>query len=415
MGTGELAGDGSGDATDAPDVFTDVPADGADVPGDVPADVAPPDGVDASPDTTGDVAGDDGGGGWLEGWGRRVMLVLDPNDVRDNLVDFPVPVHLSDSSGIEGEDVTFVFDELTDDSMRHRIAITEEDGVTECNVEVESWSSSAREAWLWVGVPFVSFRFDTVLYLYFDSTMPDNTAHVADTNDPAAELVWDAGYQGVFHLSEGAGPDTYDSSLLNNHCGMSQTDHWGPGRIDGAYGFDGDDEWAFCGDHASLRPEHALTVEAWIMPQAYGDWDAAIAQMWDNGSNEAGYWLGSVSADGPFVFWVNTVLDGWIETSGDLSLHAWNHVVGTYDGTTVRLYVNALEVSTAATSGAINYDPLPYGFNLARYHDSNEDNRMNVSLDEVRVSNTARSLAWIGTSFESQNDNFVDFGVVETP
>ncbi|MBW2264045.1 MAG: LamG domain-containing protein [Deltaproteobacteria bacterium] len=413
--TGEVPGDGTGDATDVPDVSSDVPTDGLDVPADVPDDLVPADGADAVPDSSGDVAGEDADDGWLDGWGRRVMLLLDHDDVPDNLVDFPALVHLSATAGREGEDVTFVFDELTDDSMRWRIAITQDDGVTECPVEIDSWSSSGREAWLWVGVPLVSYMYDTVLFLYFDSTRPDNTAHVGDTNDPAAELVWDPSFSGVYHLSEGSGPDTFDSSLLNNHCGLSQSDNWSAGRVAGTYAMDGDDDWAFCGDHASLRPEYGLTVAAWLDVGAYDDWNAAVAQQWDNGSNESGYWLGTISSGGPFVFWVNTVLDGWIETTYDLPTGEWHHVVGTYDGTAIRLYVDAVEVGSSATSGAINYDPLPYGFYIGRYHDSNEDSRMDVTADEVHVSGVARSPAWIRASFESQRDDFVDFGVVETP
>ncbi|MBW2263081.1 MAG: hypothetical protein JRG91_14000, partial [Deltaproteobacteria bacterium] len=52
---------------------------------------------------------------------------------------------------------------------------------------------------------------------------------------------------------------------------------------------------------------------------------------------------------------------------------------------------------------------------IGRYHDSNEDSRMDVTADEVHVSGVARSPAWIRASFESQRDHFVDFGVVETP
>jgi len=37
------------------------------------------------------------GGGWLQGWGRRVKLYIDSNDVDENLTDFPVLIHLSSS------------------------------------------------------------------------------------------------------------------------------------------------------------------------------------------------------------------------------------------------------------------------------------------------------------------------------
>lgn len=350
---------------------------------------------------------------WLADWAKRVMLVLDHNDVPNHLVEFPFLLHLSASAGREDEDVTFVFDELSDDTLRKRMAVTTDDGVTQCAVEIEKWDSAGRTAWLWIKAPFVSYASDTVLYLYYDASRPDNTSHVDDTNEPAAELVWDGGYMGVWHISEGRDFRTFDSTLLNNHGNVNRSNHWGSGWIDGSYSFDGGDDYVDCGDHASLMPATGLTLEMWLSVVEYHDWDAAVSLMWDNDDVESGYWLGSRNWDGPLVFWVKTTTGAWAVTSHTVPVSEWHHVVGTYDGSNVRLYVDAVEVSSVAATGPIDYDPLPYALYIGRYHDSDEDNRMEMDIDELRISDRARPPAWIRASFESQLDDFVDFGAEE--
>jgi hypothetical protein len=156
-------------------------------------------------------------------------------------------------------------------------------------------------------------------------------------------------------------------------------------------------------------------VEAWINVGAFGDWTAALSNQWDTGSTESGWWMGSQASDGPLVWWVHTAIDGWVATNHSIPALNWRHVVGTYDGSAVRLYVNAVEVGAQRASGAIDYDPVPYAMYIGRYHDDNEDFQLDAVIDEVRVSDEARSAAWIRASFESQSDDFIDFGAVETP
>ena len=84
------------------------------------------------------------------------------------LSGFPVLVYLSVSSGIGSTDVSAVFDELTSDANRKKIAITTSDGTTQCYVEIERWDDANEKAWLWVKVPSVASGAETDLYLYYD-------------------------------------------------------------------------------------------------------------------------------------------------------------------------------------------------------------------------------------------------------
>lgn len=74
---------------------------------------------------------------------------------------------------------------------------------------------------------------------------------------------------------------------------------------------------------------------------------------------------------------------------GDLSV--WYHVVGTYDGKEMKIYVDGkLENSTDAQSGDINY-PDRIFFTIGAYKDDNEDFSHKGIIDEVRIYDRALS------------------------
>ena len=142
---------------------------------------------------------------WLSGWDKRVKLTIDNTDIDVALTNFPILVYISTSSGRNNDDLSFVFDELQNDANRKKIAVTTDDGQTECYVKIETWSEANEQAWLWVKVPSISSDADTDLYLYFDSSHADNTAYVGNVGSVPAETVWDATYLMVFHFSEASG------------------------------------------------------------------------------------------------------------------------------------------------------------------------------------------------------------------
>src|SRR3989304_2409535 len=98
---------------------------------------------------------------WLSGWEKRVKITISKNNISGALSDFPVLVHLSSSSGMYGDDVRFVFDDLLNDANRKKIAITAGDGTTQCYTEIEKWDTSNKQAWLWTKVPSLSNTADT--------------------------------------------------------------------------------------------------------------------------------------------------------------------------------------------------------------------------------------------------------------
>ena len=115
------------------------------------------------------------------------------------LTDFPALVKVSVSSGISDEDLTHIFTELGENSKKIKI----EDSTSELYIEVQSWDSTAQEAFLWVKIPSIQIGSNS-LTLYYDIDQPDNTTYVGDTGDTPATNVWDDNYVLVMHFAQDA-------------------------------------------------------------------------------------------------------------------------------------------------------------------------------------------------------------------
>ncbi len=149
-----------------------------------------------------------------------------------------------------------------------------------------------------------------------------------------------------------------------------------------------DNGWISFGDDPRLRPESALTVAAWIKPATYEEWGGVAGFVHDTGSIESGYSMHTRS-NGRFGWGVassDTGVIQYLTSPGGHPEDAWYHVVGTYDGSEIALFVNGQEASRAAHTGPIDWDPLPeQGFIVGSYLDDNDDLRYNGEITQLAV------------------------------
>lgn len=358
----------------------------------------------------------------MPGWDKRVKITVNASDVDAPLADFPLLLRLSNSSSGENDkDLSFVFDEVG--VNQRKIAVTAEDGTIQCSVEVEEWDLNGEEAWLWVNVPTVNDGNNTILYFYYDKDQPDNTAYVGDTGSTPAASVWDSSYVSVWHLKEdpSAGPEprmqdsTFNPADLTTYGAMTATDMV-DGQIDGGIGFDGVDDY-FQADAPRLDLNGAMvTLEAWIrVPVGGVNNDEAIIVK-GNSTNLERYMLGVETSGGG-----SDLLNGRITNS--LGTHyrfdvpgvprgVWAYIAVRYDGSRLKGYVDGAllpgaDIAVTGNIGTATQDVLRSGRRL--------DNRWyEGDVDELRISDTARSEAWIRASYESGRDHLLDYGVEES-
>ena len=270
-------------------------------------------------------------------------------------------------------------------------------------------------------MPTISDSADTALYLYYDSTSADNTTYVGDTNSVPAENVWDSNFVLIQHLGE----DTtvvHDSTVNNNDetnppppppppnpdPPYTRATYTNSGSIDGGYSFSGGSRMQM-GHSTSLDITENVTLEAFVYLNDRTD--AKFIAKDDPFPGGAGCY--NLQQEGNEL---NLQLDlgGWYRASyGTYNTGEWLYVAGTYDRTMMRLYLNGTEVATNPQTAAITSGDIDLALGNRAYDDGTSFD-LNGLLDEIRVSDTPRSAAWIGASHESGIDDLIDFGGEET-
>lgn len=347
--------------------------------------------------------------GWLTNWGYRVQIIIDADDVDTELTHFPVLIKLSDSSGINGTDVTCIFDEVEANSLK--IAVTKADGLTELYVEIEDWSNVTEKAYLWVSKSdwVISNTSNTVVYLYYDNEHADNTDQVGTVGSVPGEAVWDANFKMVLHLSE-------DDNLVDSTSNDNDTVVVGDGVTWENTFIDGNVEVAGSNDY--LRQETAglgsawddLTFESWIKYDNLAS-RRTTASAWGGGPSEDLFALMyyTVEQQNRFIAMADDDTSDlvWFG-SNPPSTGTWYHQAGVRERNGfIWGYENGAETKGAATPN-LPLDTYSYKIFFGQYtggglsHDGD--------LDEIRISDSRRPADWIEVTYETGRDHLLYFG-----
>jgi chitodextrinase len=192
----------------------------------------------------------------------------------------------------------------------------------------------------------------------------------------------------AYAFDEGTGVTAGDSSLAGN-SGTVVNATWTAGRAGGALSFDGSTARVTVRDAASLHLGTALTLEAWVNPATTvtADWNAFIYKGLDTyvlASYPSGVPLGAATVGSTLVLPTG---------AAPLAANKWTHLATTYNGTSVRLYVNGVLISSLPATGvlAVSTNPLELGGSLL------DGGAFAGLLDDVRVYNTALTATQIRT------------------
>jgi hypothetical protein len=266
----------------------------------------------------------------------------------------------------------------------------------------QTYNNTHAQLVVWVRVPSLSTSIDTNIKMYFGNSTMSRQENPTE--------VWDSNYKGVWHLSEnpaGGAPQIKDSTSPYSNgttSGMISTDQVA-GQIDGSLEFDGNDEYVNFGNPTELQITGAMTVEAWFRATDIGNTylisknGPSGQRGWDLSFDAVNVTHGSVM----FRYCLNG--NGHIDTVGEVNvtIGEWHHVVGVFNPSTyARFFLNGQLVDENTTN------ILSSQYNATNTVDfgtrSDLTNYYNGTIDEVRISNSARSADWILTEYNNQHD-----------
>ena len=196
---------------------------------------------------------------------------------------------------------------------------------------------------------------------------------------------------GVWTLDEGSGTHVTDGSGNGNNGVLSGGVSWVPGISGSALSFDGSTGEVKVADNTVLEPASTVTVSAWIKHAGSPGSFSYVVAKGANGCIAASYGL-YTGPDGGLEFYVSQSHGSVYARSADAGQHVWDgqwHLaVGTYDGSTVRLYIDGVEVGSGTPwAGSLEYLlPSSNDFYIGNYPGC-ADHEFLGAIDDVMVWN----------------------------
>lgn len=179
--------------------------------------------------------------------------------------------------------------------------------------------------------------------------------------EQALQLTVQPGGLGLYApMDEGAGTAVHDNSINTAVGSFVNSPSWTTGKIGGALTISTVNAVEFP-KSAAVTPTSAITLEAWIKP----------TNVNATGSQKI---ISSTQSGGITLFLTGTAADICATTKVCFAIRigagyqiveaaktyvpddTWTHLVGTYNGSVMKLYINGIERGSTTTSGSISYN-----------------------------------------------------------
>jgi biopolymer transport protein ExbB len=316
-----------------------------------------------------------------DSWTSRKQIALDAGvtgaDIKETLADFPLLVRLSTAN-------FGYFGELGENGKDIRLM---QDDKTALKYAVEKIDAANQMGFVWVKLPTVRGGVSTdAVWMYYGNQSAEDGSDAKGVYDTAQAL--------VFHFAEGQALPQ-DATAYGNNASESQAVIDPAGWIGAAAKFSGTSHIDVkAAPSLEVNPDNGWSFSTWAkIDTAQSGGVLFLAQdgsnMIDltvNGSAVTAHYLGPHNED------VRT-------PAANLKLGSWQHLAVVAKKDKLELYVDGQQTGSANINLVAMSPALFIG---------GADARQNITglLDEVQVSNKARSPDWIKLSYRSQSPDF---------
>ena len=340
---------------------------------------------------------------FLPGFGFRVRITIPHTKVVANEVNCPIYIKLRQNN--------FDFTKARNDGLD--VCFTQDDGQTLLDFERDRHDGVNLKGDYMVKIPNIASSVDNKFFMYYGNP----TAN--DVSNPTA--VWDTNFMGRWSLKEdpaGLAPQMKDSTINANHGtihGAMTSMQSIEGKIGKALDFDGGD------DHITITRNSILnnvfrgsyTISLFIKNA-----DTAVRRLWgfldgpDSGvhtvllnfpnAGELSFFSGSQHSNNSLIFLTSNLNNGVFRKLD--FVRGGNILKGYIDG--------VYDSSRARIGGAVPHILNLFIGKTGNWGDGTQ--QFKGIIDEVSISNIARSDSWIDLQYKSQNNTLLIFGPEES-
>jgi len=250
--------------------------------------------------------------------------------------------------------------------------------------QIEEWDATAGTAIIWVKVPNIKGNAIQAINIHW--------GNVGASSESSGSAVFSSSNQflSVLHLDDATTDEV--GTLSPTNVGTTTS----AGMIGGSRHFSGNQGIKSNGITTWVKEALPHTTSAWFNTTSTGtrivSWgqeeQQGKVQMWVNGPPH-------IRLDGYFS---NASTTG----TNSFSMNEWVYVSFSYESGNTHLYINGVLDASNTSSGAPLKISNPANFWIGGWNNSFN---YNGDIDEVRVSNVARSADWVKMEFENQKPN----------
>jgi hypothetical protein len=279
---------------------------------------------------------------------------------------------------------------------------------TELFYQVESYDPATGTLLAWVQIPSVTST-NTALTFYFGSLSPAHTASFTNAT-------WSNDYQAVYHFND-ANTTVLDATGNSKTATATDATTTTSGKITSAYIFNGTSTKVISTAAATITGPFTLSAWAYVNNFTTSPDQKIVTNQvsYTTGGYKMGF-SGTSAANvkaevetrtntGTATLNRNTA-GGTVVTTG-----SWHLVHGIYNGTNFISYLDGAPDRTDVGAVAGTGGPIYIG------SDFGTANWFNGTLDEIRISNVAKSADWMKLEYFNQNNptTFTNSATVITP
>lgn len=168
--------------------------------------------------------------------------------------------------------------------------------------------------------------------------------------------------------------------------------------------FDGTNDYIDVGNNNSLNPTSQLTLSVWVKKIGSGTGSfPAVYSSSKKTTSTGGFLILFHPASSRFRFYVDTTgSGGWVFIQNNINIvtNQWYHIVSTWDGSNIKMYVDGVPQTNTASVSQIGYS-IDTSATIGKYAQA----YFNGSIDELGIWNTALTSTQVSEIYNATGTN----------